>query len=213
MRWFIYTAAIVIGVTWAAASDVEMQAYPVGTDGQLELAWDNGTQSYSYVWYTGPHNWVAVDFDISMIQPYRKIDLIRVYSRPTWPNGVWDGFRVGIVSMVGSMPGSTLWGPNWVRGSGSGAGWVDAPVNYTLPVGTNAFVAGMTQYYSYPNCDPYATDTNATFSGHSWGLYNGTWSAYTTSTNYRNIMVRVVVNNSLTGVQPASLGRVKATYL
>lgn len=211
MRWFIYTAAFVCLATWAAGYDNEMQVRPLGTDGQLELAWDNGNQSYMYCWYTGPHNWVAVDYDISMIQSYRRIDTIRVYSRATWPNSGWDGFRIGIAAMAGSIPGSVLWGPSWVRGTLSGSGWVDASVGYTLPAGANAFVAGMTQYYSYPNCDAYATDNNTVFMGHSWGRYNGSWSLYSSSTGYSNIMIRVIVD-TVTAVAPASLGRVKATY-
>ncbi len=211
MRWLIF-AAVVVCATWAAASDLQEKVSAAGTDGLLELAWDNGTQSYMLVWYTGPHNWVGVDFDISMIQSYRRIDTVRVYSRAAWPNGVWDGFRVGVVSMVGSMPGSLLWGPTWIRGSGTTSTWVDAHADFTLPAGTNGFLVGMTQYYSHPNCDPYAVDNNPTFTNHSWSQYGTTWSAYTNGgINYRNLMIRAVVD-TVTAVEPASLGRVKATY-
>jgi hypothetical protein len=210
MRRLIFTAAIVCA-TWAAASDMQMQARPTGTDGQLELAWDNGTLGLRNCWVTGSHMWLAVDFDISMIQSYRKIDAIRFYSW-AWPNGTWEGCRVGLFAMNGSAPGSQLWGPSWAGGAGSGGMWVDAPLNdYYLPAGTTRFAAAIGQWYNYPNCDGWEHDTNPTFSNHTWIGQEGSFFLYPSYETYRNVMIRAVVDNA-TAVQPTSLGRVKAAY-
>jgi len=66
-----------------------------------------------------------------------------------------------------------------------------------------------------PHCDPFALDTNTSFRQHSWQYYEGQWSLYEGSLStapYRNIMLRVVVDNSTLAVAPTSLGRVKALY-
>ena len=185
-------------------------------DATIELMWDNGTRRWSIAWYTGAGAWVGNDFDLSTISSYRHIEKVRFYSRNNWPNSVWDGFRVGIYSFS-SVPGSLLWptsgGGYFFRPSGlQGHIWVEIGISWTCPA--MAFVAAVEQYYNWPNCDPYALDTNTTFQRHSWQYYGGSWSPLEVSSvpQWRNLMLRAVVNDSTSGVSPASLGRVKALF-
>jgi len=181
-------------------------------DAPLELGWDNGTRRSGVVWYTGAGAWVGNDFDISTLSTYRGVEKIRFYSRSDWPNSQWDGCRIGIYSFT-SVPGSLLWGPRFVIGSGSGNTWCDFSVGWTLPAGPNVLLAAVEQYYNYPNCDPFTVDTNTTFLRHSWHYYGGSWSPLSTGVDpYRNLMLRVVVDNETLAVRPASVGRVKALY-
>ncbi len=59
-------------------------------------------------------------------------------------------------------------------------------------------------------------DNNPTFLGHSWLYFEGTWSPLTEisiTDPYFNLMLRVVVDNEHNpGVEPSSMGRVKALY-
>ena len=63
-------------------------------------------------------------------------------------------------------------------------------------------------------CEPFRIDDNPTFLGHSWIYLQGSWNPFKQANiaPYRNVMIRVVVNNSTLGVAPESLGRVKALY-
>ncbi len=211
-----------VGGAWGA--DVVVEGGASGgavaafeTDDQLELKWDNGTRRWSIAWYMGRDAWVGNDFNLSTISTYRAIAKVRFYSRSNWPNTRWDGFRVGIYNFSG-VPGSLLWptagGGYFFKPSGlQGHIWVDIAIGWTCP--STAFVVAVEQYYNWPNCDPFALDTNPTFMGHSWQYYQGQWSPYEGSSStapYRNIMLRAVVNNSTLGVTPESLGRVKALY-
>jgi hypothetical protein len=180
-------------------------------DGTLELKWDSGTSGWLIAFYTGAGTWFGNDFNISTISGYRAVESMRVYTGPAWPNGRWDGFRLGIYSFT-SVPGSLLWGPKFVIGTSSSYGWNDFAVNWTLPASYEAFVAAVEQYYAYPNCEPHVVDNNPTFLRHSWLYYAGTWSYLTNSTGYYNLMVRVIVNNDALVVAPTSLGRVKSLF-
>jgi hypothetical protein len=199
---------VVVAPTAPAGSPLAADDY----DAALELKYDNGTRSYFMAWISGAGAWVGNDFDISAISEYRAIARIRVYSNPAWPNTKWDGFNVGIYAFAGGQPGSLLWGPRYVKPARTSYGWCNFSVNWTLPAAYRAFVAAFEQFYNYPNMDPYALDTNPTFLGHSWRYYRGSWSPITGAGGYRNLMLRVVVNNVTVGVAPASLGRVKALY-
>ena len=57
-------------------------------------------------------------------------------------------------------------------------------------------------------------DNNPTFTGHSWRRSSGTWSPFEFESTlpYRNVMIRVVVDDETVNVSPTSLGRVKALY-
>jgi len=180
-------------------------------DGTLELKWDSGTSGWLIAWYTGSGSWVGNDFNISTISGYRAIESMRVYSGPAWPNGRWDGFRLGIYGFT-SVPGSLLWGPKFVVGTTSSYGWNDFRVGWTLPASYEAFIAAVEQYYAYPNNDPHVVDNNPTFLRHSWLYYAGTWGPLTNSTGYYNLMLRVIVSSDTLGVAPASLGRIKGLY-
>ena len=136
---------------------------------------------------------------------------MRVYSGPAWPNGRWDGFRLGIYSFT-SVPGSLLWGPKSVIGTTTSYGWNDFSVGWTLPASNTAFVGAVEQYYNYPNMDPHIVDNNLTFLRHSWLYYGGSWGPNTNSTGYYNLMLRVIVNNDTAAVSPTSVGRVKALF-
>jgi hypothetical protein len=189
-------------------------AEPLGPeeDGVVELRWDNGNVSYLMCFYTGAGTWLANDFDLSQIPEYTRVTRIRVYTSPAWPNGKWDGFRIGIYSFTGSVPGSILWGPKFVKPALTSAGWANLAVAWTLPAAQLRFAAGVEQYYNYPQCDGHAIDNNRTFRQHSWLYYAGSWSPYTNSVGYRNLMIRVRVSDVYSAVVPSSIGRVKALY-
>jgi len=215
--WTLATAGVLAAAAWGADCVVEpapaadLTAGSPGRDGTLELKWDNGISAWLISHYTGMGTWVGNDFDISTLSGYRAVESMRVYSGPSWPNGRWDGFRLGIYSFT-SVPGSLLWGPKFVVGSGSSNAWRDFSVNWTLPAGTDAFVAAVEQYYDYPNNDPHVVDNNRVFLRHSWLYEGGTWGPNTNSTGYYNLMVRVIVNDSTVAVEPASLGAVKSLF-
>jgi hypothetical protein len=183
-----------------------------GYDATRELKWDSGSARWQTYSASGD-TWIGNDFDISTLSTFRGIKTIRVYSGPSWPNGRWDGFRVGVFAFSSGVPGSLLWGPKYGIGTGSGYGWVDIGVNWTLPAGRDAFVGAMEQFYNPPGCDAFCIDDNPTFMGHSWQYSSGRWRLFTHSGTvpYRNLMVRVVVDDTL-AVAPTSLGRVKALY-
>lgn len=215
---FALAAACALGAAaWGADIVVERAPYAEPTaasptyDGTLELSWDNGTRRWSIAWITGAGVWVGNDFDISTISEYRTVESMRVYSGPAWPNGRWDGFRLGIYSFT-SVPGSLLWGPKSVIGTTSSYGWNNFTVNWTLPASNTAFAAAIEQYYNYPNVDPHAVDSNSTFLRHSWFYFGGSWRPYTNSVGYYNLMLRVIVNNDTVAVSPTSVGRVKALF-
>jgi hypothetical protein len=226
MRTITVAAALaVLGAVAAWPADVAFDGGPAafsvpeaaGSDGTLELKWDNGTRRWSMAWYTGAGSWVGNDFNLSTISTYRAIEKVRFYSRSNWPNTGWDGFRVAIYDFKGAVPGSRLWptasGGYFFKPSGlQGHIWVDIAIGWTCT--STAFVAAVEQFYNYPYCDPFALDTNPTFRGHSWRYYQGSWSPYESSSvgPYRNVMIRAVVNNITLGVAPQSLGRVKALY-
>jgi hypothetical protein len=218
-------AASAAAGVWAADAAVDGGAYAAApavaacTDDTLELGWDNGTRRWNVGWYTGAGSWVANDFDLATISTYRALSKIKFYTRSNWPNAQWDGFRVGVFNFSGSVPGSLMWptggGGYFFKPSGlSGHVWVEINVGWTCPV--TAFAAAQEQFYNWPNCDPWAVDTNPTFLRHSWQYYGGSWSPLSSASieiaPYYNLMLRVVVDNETLGVAPASLGRVKALY-
>lgn len=217
-RTFIVVLAA-LAATAAWATDLVVAPAPAASgapydyyDGPLELKYDSGTLRYFTAWYSGAGAWVGNDFDISAISDYRAIMKVRFYSTPAWPNGRWDGFRVGIYAYAGGQPGSVLWGPKYFKPARPSAGWYNCAVGWTLPAGNDAFVAAVEQYYNFPNLDPFALDNNPTFRNHSWQYYAGSWRALIGYGGYRNLMLRVIVNNVPVGVTPTSVGRVKALY-
>ncbi len=211
-------AAWCAGGVWASDVVVAPEAEGVSRaadddhDAALELKYDNGTRRYFMAFYTGAGTWVGNDFDISAISDYRAITRIRVFSSPAWPNARWDGFRIRIYAYAGGRPGSLLWGPKYVKPARPDYGWCNCAVNWTLPAANKAFVAAFEQFYNYPNGDPFALDTNATFAGHSWQYSGGSWQALPGFGGYRNLMLRVVLNNATVNLAPTSIGRVKALY-
>jgi hypothetical protein len=211
-------AALLAAGAWGAdyvverAPEAAAPPGPFGSDVSLELKYDSGTQQYFTGWYTGAGSWVGNDFDITMISGFRAIKSIKLYSSPSWPNSKWDGFNVGVYAFAGGRPMSLLWGPTYFKPRRTSPGWTSCPVNWTLPAANKAFVAAVEQFYSYPDMDPFALDNNRTFVGHSWEYYEGNWSLMTGWGGYRNLMLRVVVDNTTVVVAPTSLGRVKALY-
>lgn len=205
---------------WAAALTFAAAAWGVelavgeSADDKYELRWDSGELRTNIAMFTGGGFWVGNDFDISPIPAYRAVEKVRFYTRDDWPNSRWDGFRVGLYNFS-SVPGAMLWptggGGYFFRPGGlHGHVWVEVPIGWTCPV--NKFVAAVEQYYNYPNCDPLAVDDNPTFLRHSWQYYRGSWREIWGSGSYRNLMLRVVVDNEMVAVTPSSLGRVKALY-
>jgi hypothetical protein len=180
-------------------------------DAVVELRWDTGTRSYFVCEAYGTGKWFANDFDLRQIPDYSRVTRLLVYSSPSWPNAAWDGFRLGIFAFNGSVPGSLLWGPKFVKAGLTSAGWANFSVAWTLPPAQLRLAAGLEQYYDYPACDPHAVDNNRTFLQHSW-FYHGGWGGYRNSTGYYNLMIRVRVSNAYVGLMPSSIGRVKALY-
>jgi hypothetical protein len=215
----VATVAAFAAGTWGADCVVEMAATapaaaePAPTDETLELKWDSGLASWRVCWITGRDMWVGNDFDISTISAYRVVQAIKLQSCLEWPNGRWDGFRIGVYNFSGSVPGSLLWGPTFVVPTGA-TGWKEFNVSWTLPSGVDMFLAAQEQYYDYPNCEPFSLDNNPNFLGHSWMGNSGTWYPLNLPSYapYRNLMVRVIVNNSTSALTPTSLGRVKALF-
>jgi hypothetical protein len=191
---------------------------PAATDGNLELKWDNGTRRWSWIWYTGADAWVGNDFDLSTISGYKAISKFKFYTRGAWPNGRWDGVRLAVYSFS-TVPGSMLWptsGGGYFFKPSAGIQahiWVECDINWTCP--SVKFLAAEEQFYNHPNCDPYAVDNNTVFMRHSWHYYQGPWepASYREPYEaYRNVMLRVFVDDETVNVSPTSVGRVKALY-
>jgi hypothetical protein len=218
MRIFIIAAALAAAAAFAADYVVERPpagpAQPLGPeeDGVVELRWDSGTRSYLMCFYTGAGTWLVNDFDLSQIPEHTRVTRLLVYTSPAWPNTTWDGFRIGIYGFSGTTPTSLLWGPKFVKPGLTGAGWANLSVAWTLPAAQLRFAAGLEQYYNYPQCEAHTIDNNPTFRQHSWLYYGGSWSPYTNSVGYRNLMIRVRVSDVYSGLLPSSIGRVKALY-
>ena len=231
MKWLVVAWGVVAVAAGAFAADYAVEGTPgpaspytftpVTKDGAtLELAWDNGTRRWSISYYTGADLWCGNDFSSATLKTeHVKILKFKMYTRDNWPNGVWDGFRIGFYSFAGGVPGSMLWPTGgsgyFFKPSGlSGHVWVECPINWTCP--TIAFVAAAEEFYNYPNNDPFSLDINPTFLGHSWLYAQGSWSPYSSENvlPYQNIMIRVQVETGYTfpSVAPSSIGRVKALY-
>jgi hypothetical protein len=211
----VAAGALAAAGAWAADYAVEGGSYvssagTPGYDGTRELKWDSGYGRWVLDWYTGAGSWVGNDFDISTIPAYRAVEKIKLQSYANWPNVGWDGFRLGIYDFTGSVPRSLLWGPKFVVATGTPI-WHEFSVGWNLPSGVTSFVAAMEQYYDHPNCDPYLVDNNYSFTGHSWQYYGGVWRLHVGYQGYRNVMLRVVVEEAV-ALTPTSLGRVKALY-
>ena len=208
-----------VGGAWSADCVVERAASasaapePEATDGSRELKWDDGRPTWLMSWVTGTDTWVGNDFDISTLGGSWWIETIKVMSGANWPSGRGDGFRLGVFTFSGSLPGSRLYGPRPVRGSGAGYRWCG--FNFGMwewaLLGHKKFVVAVEQYYNHPNCDPYILDGNRTFQRHSWQYYVGSWRALAGYSGYRNLMLRVIISD-LMAVTPTSVGRVKALY-
>ncbi len=206
-----FGAEYVIGAEEGTAAD------PLPRDREYELKWDTGVPRYSICWYTGAGSWVVNDFDVSTLKSsHVLLTRLGVYSQSAWPNRRWDGFRIALYAFH-RIPGAMIWPesgrPKFVKPSGP-KGWKWFNVNWVLPGRHHAFMAGMEQYYDYPNSDPFSVDDNPTFRAHSWHRYQGVWCIFPFGWLYRNIMIRVYVETGHTfpGVQSTSIGRVKALY-
>jgi hypothetical protein len=214
--------ALLAAGVWAADLDAkEFTAGPnivtsPGYDDTRELIWDNGGGRWWLAWYTGAGSWVGNDFDISTIKTYGGIKFIRYRTSPTWPNTGWDGFRFGVYSFAGGIPGSMMWptsGGGYFFVPTGPEGWKECAVTWVLPSGVRKFVAAMEQFYNNPNCDPYIVDSTTVFCGHCWQYYEGAWSEHQGYQGYKNVGLRVVIDNEQNpAVIPMSAGRVKALY-
>ncbi len=182
---------------------------------EYELKWDNGNVGYNAYWVFGGRGcWLGNEFNVSTLNA-TYVSRLKVMSAGFLINGQWDGFRIALFGFSGS-PGRMMWPesgvPMFVRGSGNGYVWCEFPVGWTLPGGTTALLAAQEQYYSYPHCDPYCFDNNATDLGRTWQTSPPStgWNLFAAGT-YRNLMLRVFVADTQE-ITPASLGRIKALY-
>jgi hypothetical protein len=219
----IVAAALSGGAALGAESVIRAEggtaADPLPCDAEYELKWDTGVPRWQICWYTGAGAWAINDFDVSTLKSTHVIlTRLGVYSQPAWPNGRWDGFRIALYAFR-RVPGERIWPeggkPKFVKPSAPG-GWQWFIVNWTLPRANYSFMAGMEQYYDYPNCDPYCVDDNPIPHGHSWVYYGGMWGYPVEPFHwpYMNNMIRVRVETGHTfpRVEAASVGRVKALY-
>jgi hypothetical protein len=220
----IFIATLLLSGTVFAAEYVAYPAKAAGSDSlpydtEYELKWDTGVPRWLICWYTGAGAWAVNDFDVSTLKSTHVIlTRLGVYSQPAWPNSRWDGFRIALYAFRG-VPGPVIWPeggkPKFVNPTGP-KGWQWFNVNWTLPKSNYSFMAGMEQYYDYPNCDPYCVDDNPIPHGHSWVYYGGMWGYPIEPFHwpYVNNMIRVRVETGHTfpRVEPASVGRVKALY-
>jgi len=218
----IFAAALLLsgaalGAEYVAHPETATANDPLPSDREYELKWDSGVPRWFFCWYTGADSWAANDFDVSTLKSsHVLLTRLGVYSQSTWPNGRWDGFRIALLAFR-RVPGAKIWpesgGPKYVKPSGP-KGWKWFNVNWVLPKSNYSFMAGMEQYYNYPNCDPFSYDNNPTFRGHSWWYVEGSWAPFEPEWPKGNNMIRVYVETGLTfpGVEPTSVGRVKALY-
>jgi hypothetical protein len=233
MKYFAFIAALAFLTAPAWAADAVADggnttspyvAAPAARDqASLELVWDNGQRRWSVAWYTGADAWVGNEFDASTLKTvYAKVLKYKYYTRGAWPNEGWDGMRFAFYAFRGGVPGSMLWptgGGGYFFKPSAGIQahiWVEFDINWTCP--SVKFVAAQEQFYDYPLCDPFSVDNNTTFRGHSWMYTQGQWAPYQSTNSevapYRNLMIRVWVEPGQTfpGVEPSSVGRVKALY-
>ncbi len=207
-------AAAVALCVWAAvagAADLRNErtvVYPFADPAESteqELKWDNGTLGYVLA-QLAAGTWIGNDFDCSTITAH-NVKYMRVRSSGEWPNARWDGFNIAIFDFRTGVPGARIWGPKFVAGSGRGYPWCDFEIGWKLPKGIYKFVAAMGQVYNYPNVDPYCLDTGPQ-QRQAWTYYQGVWHRYEADSN---LMFRVVMQGDI-GVEPTSIGRVKALY-
>lgn len=178
-------------------------AWPLPGDGSVWLVWDNGTASGTNVTLSG---WVGHGFDVSTLENYTYVRTFRMYMR-AWPNRRWDGGRIGVCGLQGGIPGSLLWGPEFVMPTQEG--WNDFEAGCFLGSRTK-FLAFWDQVYNYPNGDTLCFDTGPA-RGQQWVYYQGSWAPY--SGVNANFMLRVQVDDEHNpAVAPSSIGRVKALY-
>jgi hypothetical protein len=203
-RYVIIAAACLLQAAGAVDLTREYAAEPRQPT-EYELRWDNGTLGYVHT-HILAGTWVGNDFDASTAGA-THVQYLKFYSSGQWPNGRWDGCNLGLFRSFGGVPGRLIWGPVFVRGTGPGYRWCSFAVNWSLPKGILTFVAAVEQPYDYPNADPYCLDTSPA-SGKGWSYYRGLWKSLET---YTNLMVRVVLRGDI-GVEPTSIGRVKALY-
>ncbi len=233
MKYFAFIAALAFVTAPAWAADVVADggdaaspyvAAPAARDQtSLELKWDNGQRRWSVAWPQGyPNSWVGNDFDVSTLKTtYAKILKYKYYTRGAWPNEGWEGMRFAFYAFRGGVPGSMLWptaGGGYFFKPNAGIQehiWVEFDINWTCP--SQKFVAAQEQFYNYPYCDPFSLDDNTNFLKHTWAYWQGSWQPFPEFSNlvpYRNAMIRVWVEPGQTfpGVEPSSVGRVKALY-
>ena len=183
---------------------------------EYELKWDTGnTSSTVIITNVGEGTWFANDFDVSTLGR-RYVDRIKIMSSG-YRYAPWDGFRIAIFDFD-QVPGKIIWPtsgvPKFVKGSGSHEfDWCEFDVGWTLPPGNDAFVVGQEQFYLPPACDPYCFDDNVEHRWHTWRKATPTrdWNLHYSQARDKNVMIRVILTGDV-GIQPASLGRVKALY-
>jgi hypothetical protein len=226
MRAFAFTLTALLAVSaWAADVSIAVPSAKPGPPAVAGVAVDNGGHDAEvelyvetvtgatggFAWYTGAEAWVGNDFSLATLTNYLKIVKARFYQWPYWPNSTYEGYRAGVYSFAGGVPGSLLWGPTYM--AHTGAQWNEWPdINYVLPSHTEEFMMAGEQFYDYPNCDNWCVATGAgSGHGHSWYYYRG-WGKIPAASGGDDLMLRVTVSDEIPAVTPASLGRVKALY-
>ena len=211
-KWAVLLLGFLAAGAWAAdtvVSPVYHGPYVAdkGTGVTWELAWDNGTISDAGAWYTGAGAWAGVDFTIPFTWS-RWVDAAKIYYYPNWPNGTFEGNRMGTWSFAGGVPGSLLNGPTYVRGTAFG--WNTFSADYYLGSNT-AFVLAFEQCYNYPACDTVVNLASGGTYSHSWYYYSGAWAGIVgLGYGAYPLMTRAIFISM--AVAPTSLGRVKAMY-
>jgi hypothetical protein len=208
-RELLICLGVIIAASVAAAADYDAsgpgggEAEVLPGDGSTWLSWDNGTPSGTNQTLSG---WVGHEFDVSTLGNYTHVNRFRMYMR-AWPNRSWDGGQIGICAFSGGVPGSILWGPEFVVPNKEG--WNNFNADCFLGSRTK-FLAFWDRYYNSSDGDTLCFDTGPAQAG-VWQYYGGAW-APSTAVN-ANLMLRVRVDDENNpAVAPASIGRVKALY-
>jgi len=177
----------------------------------MEMSWDDGSPTGAIEFSeTNPvilklaNDFALTDFTYEP-ERYGRITYIRVYA-----DLVGCGFNVSIESDEG-----LLWGPKeMIRYAGKR--WYKVYVGYKLPDPYMQFkvvLAPISETGDSPNC---YVGSQTSFAGHSWQHNRTRWIYLRGITKggerYRNLMIRVLVRDRYTAVEPTSLGRVKALY-
>jgi len=140
------------------------------------------------------------------------IQRVQIYVGNPTGNSTWEGFDLEIWDwndlIYPGTPGVRKWGPQHF--TYDHGGWVtyrnvDYHWNSKKP-----FVVVLRQRGGYPTCDTVFCDTGRTDPNPNWSYFQSKWIPFTVVDG--DLMIRAYYGASYPGVEPTSLGRVRALY-